>query len=104
MKVSDRKWSDKVAKGKVISQDKKAGEKIEEGNTISVVISKGVEQVKVPKVEGETLEEAQKALKKAKLKVDSSRTYSSSVEEGKIISQSIASGKTVDKNTTVKSR
>lgn len=102
MKVSDRKWSDKVAKGKVISQDKKAGEKIEEGNTISVVISKGVEQVKVPKVEGETLEEAQKALKKAKLKVDSSRTYSSSVEEGKIISQSIASGKTVDKNTTVK--
>lgn len=102
MKVSDRKWSDKVAKGKVISQDKKAGEKIEEGNTISVVISKGVEQVKVPKVEGKTLEEAQKALKKAKLKVDSSRTYSSSVEEGKIISQSIASGKTVDKNTTVK--
>lgn len=54
------------------------------------------------KVEGETLEEAQKALKKAKLKVDSSRTYSSSVEEGKIISQSIASGKTVNKNTTVK--
>ena len=102
MKVSDRKWSDKVAKVKVISQDKKAGEKIEEGNTISVVISKGVEQVKVPKVEGKTLEEAQKALKKAKLKVDSSRTYSSSVEEGKIISQSIASGKTVDKNTTVK--
>ena len=102
MKVSDRKWSDKVAKGKVISQDKKAGEKIEEGNTISVVISKGVEQVKVPKVEGKTLEEAQKALKKAKLKVDSSRTYSSSVEEGKIISQSIASGKIVDKNTTVK--
>ena len=102
MKVSDRKWSDKVAKGKVISQDKKAGEKIEEGNTISVMISKGVEQVKVPKVEGKTLEEAQKALKKAKLKVDSSRTYSSSVEEGKIISQSIASGKTVDKNTTVK--
>ena len=41
-------------------------------------------------------------MKKAKLKVDSSRTYSSSVEEGKIISQSIASGKTVDKNTTVK--
>ena len=91
-----------IGETKFISQDKKAGEKIEEGNTISVVISKGVEQVKVPKVEGETLEEAQKALKKAKLKVDSSRTYSSSVEEGKIISQSIASGKTVDKNTTVK--
>lgn len=102
MKVSNRKWSDKVAKGKVISQDKKAGEKIEEGNTISVVISKGVEQVKVPMVEGKTLAEAQKALEKAKLKVDSSRTYSSSVEEGKIISQSITSGKTVDKNTTVK--
>ena len=102
MKVSDRKWSDKVAKGKVISQDTKGSGKVPEGSTIQVVISKGVEQVKVPKVEGKTLAEAEKALKKAKLKADSSREYSSSVEEGKVISQSIASGKTVDKNTTVK--
>lgn len=101
MSVSGKKWSDKVKKGNVISQDMEAGKKIEEGNTVSVVISKGVEQVKVPNVEGKTLGEAEKALKKAKLKVDSTRTYSDSVSEGKVISQSIAAGKTVDKNKTV---
>lgn len=101
MSISGKKWSDKVKKGNVISQDMEAGKKIEEGNTISVVISKGVEQVKVPNIEGKTLGEAEKALKKAKLKVDSTRTYSDSVSEGKVISQSIAAGKTVDKNKTV---
>lgn len=101
MSISGKKWSDKVKKGNVISQDMEAGKKIEEGNTVSVVISKGVEQVKVPNVEGKTLGEAEKALKKAKLKVDSTKTYSDSVSEGKVISQSIAAGKTVDKNKTV---
>lgn len=101
MSVSDKEWSDTVKKGNVISQDIAAGEKIEEGNTISVVISKGIEQVKVPDLEGKTLEEAKKVLTKAKLKTDSTSTYSDSVEEGKVISQSIEAGKTVDKNKTV---
>lgn len=101
MSVSGKKWSDKIKKGNVISQNVEAGKKIEEGNNIAVVISKGVEQVKVPDVEGKTLEEAKKLLKKAKLKVDSTSIYSDSVAEGKVISQSIKAGKTVDKNKTV---
>lgn len=101
MSVVDKKWSDKIKKGNVISQNVEAGRKIEEGNTIGVVISKGVEQVKVPDVEDKTLEEAKKLLKKAKLKVDSTSVYSDSVAEGKVISQSIKAGKTVDKNKTV---
>ena len=99
--VADKKWSDTIKKGNVISQDIAAGEKIEEGNTISVIISKGIEQVKVPNVEGKTLEEAKKALKNAKLKADSTSTYSDSVAEGKVIDQSIKAGTTVDKNKTV---
>lgn len=101
MSVSGKKWSDKIKKGNVISQNVEAGKKIEEGNNIAVVISKGVEQVKVPDVEDKTLEEAKKLLKKAKLKVDSTSVYSDSVAEGKVISQSIKAGKTVDKNKTV---
>lgn len=101
MSVSGKKWSDKIKKGNVISQNVEAGKKIEEGNNIAVVISKGVEQVKVPDVEGKTLEEAKKLLKKAKLKVDSTSVYSDSVAEGKVINQSIKAGKTVDKNKTV---
>ena len=101
MAVADKKWSDTIKKGNVISQDIAAGEKIEEGNTISVIISKGIEQVKVPNVEGKTLEEAKKALKNAKLKADSTSTYSDSVAEGKVIDQSIKAGTTVDKNKTV---
>ena len=40
-KKSGEKYSDSVEKGKVISQDVKAGKKIEKNSTVSVVISKG---------------------------------------------------------------
>ena len=40
-KKSGEKYSDSVKKGKVISQDVKAGKKIEKNSTVSVVISKG---------------------------------------------------------------
>ena len=40
-KKSKSKYSDSVKKGKVISQDIKAGEKIDKNSTVSVVVSKG---------------------------------------------------------------
>ena len=100
--VSDEKYSDDVEKGHVISQSVKKGTKLEEGEKITVVISKGVEKVKVPDVVGKSESEAKKALEDAKLKYDTSSDYSSSVGEGKVISQSIDAGDKVEKNTEVK--
>ena len=101
-KVTEKKYSDKVAKGNVISQDPAAGATVEEFETVSVVVSKGIEQVTIPDLKGKTLTKAKEALKNAKLKFGtSSEEYSDSVAEGNVISQSIAAKKTVDKNSKV---
>lgn len=101
LKVKEKKYSDKVKKGAIIKQTPSKGSTVEEGTTVNAVISKGVEQVKVPDVTGKTKSAAQKALKKAKLKTKTDNQYSSSVAEGKVISQSVSANSTVDKNTTV---
>lgn len=101
-KVAEKKYSDKVAKGIVISQDPAAGATVEEFQTVSVVISKGIEQVTIPDLKGKTLAKAKEALKNAKLQFgSSSEEYSESVDKGNVISQSIAAKKTVDKNSKV---
>ncbi|MBQ9156137.1 MAG: PASTA domain-containing protein, partial [Eubacterium sp.] len=100
--VKNEKWSDDVKKGIVISQSKTPGTQIEEGESIVLTVSKGVEQVTVPDVSGLTLSEAKAKLKSAKLKTKSETEFSSKVEDGKVISQSIKAGKSVTKNKTVK--
>jgi serine/threonine-protein kinase len=100
--VSGKEYSDDVKKGVVISQSIEAGNTVEEQQTVEVVVSKGIEQVEVPDVGNMTLKKAKKALEKAKLTYETGSDYSSSVDEGKIISQSIDAGKKVDKNTKVK--
>ncbi|MBR1731147.1 MAG: PASTA domain-containing protein [Ruminococcus sp.] len=98
--VESENFSDTVKKDCVISQNKKAGEKAEKGDKISVVISKGVETVKVPSVKGEKLSAAKTKLEKAKLKYSVKESYSSSVAKGKVISQT-QTGKTVKINTVI---
>lgn len=102
MEISKKKYSDKVDNGDIISQNPKKGEKLEENQVVTVVVSKGIEQVEVPDVTGKDESKAKDLLKDAKLKYEVSYDYSSSVDKGNVISQSIDSGKKVDKNTTVK--
>lgn len=101
---SDSVYSDDVKKDHVISQDIAADTKIEENSVVSVVVSKGIEQVKVPDLSDKTVEKAKSALKKAKLEYDeenSDYSYSDDVGEGHIISQSIDPGNEVDKNSKI---
>ena len=103
-KVSDSVYSDDVKKNHVISQDIAEGSTVEEHSTVSVVMSKGLEQVEVPDLSGKTVEEAKEALKKARLEYDdymSDYQYSDGVDSGHIISQSLEAGDKVDKNSKV---
>ena len=43
--VSQEDYHDTIAKGEVISQEPKAGENVEKGSTITVIISKGAEEL-----------------------------------------------------------
>ena len=100
--IEKEEYSMKVKKGCVISQSIDAGKKIDEQTKIEVAISKGIEQVKVPKVIGKNKSSAIKRLKAAGLKYMITSDYSSNVPEGKIISQSVKANKSVDKGKRIK--
>ena len=102
--------SDDVEPGMVCEQDIAAGTKIsitkedfEDGNwpVLSYKTSLGKEQVKVPDVIGKTDQEARDALKGAGLAIDTTNSYNDKVEQGRIISQSVAKDTTVPKGTVV---
>ena len=102
--VEKEEYDAEVPEGFVISQDPKYMErfnKVKEGSTVKVVISKGQEKTKVPKVVGMKEEEAIQAIEDANLKAEVIEETSKKVEEGYVISQDteadteIAAGETI---------
>ena len=88
--VGGEEYNKDVPEGYVISQDPTYMEKynkVKEGSTVTVVISKGQEKTTVPKVVGMEREEAISALEEAKLKAEIVEETSKKVEEGYVISQ-----------------
>ena len=88
--VEKEEYDAEVPEGFVISQDPKYMErfnKVKEGSTVKVVISKGQEKTTVPKVVGMTKEEAIQAIEDANLKAEVIEETSKKVEEGYVISQ-----------------
>ena len=91
----DRKdaFSPTVAKGLVISQSKELDDVVEQGTTIILTVSKGVERVAVPNVVGKTEAEANQMLTAAGFTVTAQRADNDTVPAGKVISQTPAEGK-----------
>ena len=88
--VEKEEYSSEVPEGYVISQNPTYMEKynkVKEGSTVSVVISKGQEKTTVPKVVGMKQDEAVAALEEANLKAEIVEETSRTVEEGYVISQ-----------------
>jgi serine/threonine-protein kinase len=95
-------YSDTVEQGVVISQTPGANASGKKGDTIALVVSRGKEQVNVPDLSGKTKDEAVAALQSAGLNAGNIATENhDSVEEGRVISQEVAAGQTVDKGTSV---
>lgn len=88
--VEKEEYNKEVPEGYVISQDPTYMErfnKVKEGSTVSVIISKGQEKAKVPNVKGKEKEEAIKLIEDAKLKAEVVEENSKTVKEGYVISQ-----------------
>ena len=103
--VSSEEYSTDVEQGYIISQDPIYTEKynnVKEGSTVSVVVSKGTEKTKVPKVAGMKEDEAIKALEDAKLNAEVIEETSKKVEEGYVISQETEANTEVNAGDTVK--
>ncbi|MCD7785797.1 MAG: Stk1 family PASTA domain-containing Ser/Thr kinase [Oscillospiraceae bacterium] len=94
--------SNDVSSGYVIKTDPVAYSTVEEGTTVKVYVSIGpsVEDTTVPALVGLTVSEAQTLLEDNYL-VAKTQYIESSEEAGTVIDQSIESGETVTRNTTV---
>lgn len=100
----EEEYSADYAKGLVIRQDPESDTELEEGKTLTLVVSKGTrteDKVSVPKVVGKMESSAKSELEAAGLKVSVKTKYSTDVAKGKVISQSPGSGNQVTKNSTV---
>lgn len=97
-----RQHSDSIDAGKVIETDPSAGDSVVKGRSIDLIVSSGAGMVKVPNLVNKDYEEAAAKLQKKGFDVIRENQYSTNIDEGKVISQSIAAGVEVKpKQTTI---
>ena len=86
-------YSNEVEKGKIISQQPMSGHELQQGGTVTLVLSKGPMNGYIPNIVGITLGEAENILKENKLSLGNIKyEYSDSYNKGIIISQDPKSG------------
>lgn len=99
----DYKFDD-LPKGLVISQEPDTGTNVEEGTNVNLIVSQGVEikTVIMPSLELKNLEDIKQLLSTLKLNLgEVTEAYDPKVEEGLLMTQSIAPGTEVDERTRV---
>lgn len=94
-------YSDDYAEGEVIGTTPDAGSKVAKDTEVIMKVSKGSEKATVPNVVGKKDADARSALKAAGLEVKATYDYDDTVEKGKVVSQSISSGKKVAEGTEI---
>ena len=103
--VSSEEYSADTEENHVISQDPaylESYNKVKEGSTVKVVISKGTEKTKVPNVKGKEKDEAVQLIEDAKLKAEIVEETSKTIESGYITKQETDEGTEVNAGDTVK--
>ena len=97
-------YSADVEAGHVISQDPQYinNYSVKEGSTVTVVISKGMEQTKVPNVMWMEYSKAESLLTEAGLEIEKVEETSQKIEAGYVISQEIDANTEVQKGTKIK--
>ncbi|MGW1053171.1 Stk1 family PASTA domain-containing Ser/Thr kinase [Streptomyces sp. NPDC002521] len=97
-----RKPCDNEPKGKVCSQDPKAGTDVKKGDTINLVVSTGAPKVAVPSVLGKTFDDAKSLLEADQYKFNVERKDEVSSEQpGTVLEQSLKLGQEVQKGSTI---
>ena len=94
--------SNEVEEGKIISQEPKPNtEKIKEGTSINIKVSKGPETAELPKLEGLSIEDARKTAEGLGITLKEETENSDKVQEGYVIRQDTAVGSLVKSGDTV---
>ena len=100
--ISDEKYSSSVDVGKIISQEPPAGYRVLQNKAVKIVVSKGIEKTTVPKVAGDSLEEAKNKIENAKLEAEVIEETSQVLKEGFIIRQEPKENTELNAGDTVK--
>ncbi|WP_347351945.1 Stk1 family PASTA domain-containing Ser/Thr kinase [Intrasporangium sp.] len=94
--------ADSSEKGTVFSQDPAQGQTVDQGSTVSYVVSTGPDTVTVPDVKGLSAELATQTLTDEGLTVSGTKDVDDpSQDKGKVVSTSPAAGQTVDSGSSV---
>ena len=92
--ITGEEYDNEIEEGKVISQEPKYRKNytIKENSKFQIVMSKGTKIVIMPKLEGETLENAKKIIEEldANIEIKIEEEVSTKVEEGIVLKQDIA--------------
>jgi beta-lactam-binding protein with PASTA domain/serine/threonine protein kinase len=100
--LGDGAYSETVPKGRVLSADPSAGERVLDGGTVTLVISLGKERYDVPRTKGLTEDQAQDALLDANLAFGKAiGRWSETVPEGVVLRSDPPAGKTLRPDTVV---
>ncbi len=100
MKVEED-YSSTVTAGYVISQSPDSGTEVEEGSSVTVVISKGKQTITLPGLVGQTESEAKAALDRLGLKAQSKVEYDNYAPSGQVFQQNPAPNTEVMPGSTV---
>ena len=94
--------SDSVKQGYVIKQNPSGGTMVDRGFTVTITVSRGVGQVKVPSLSGVSKDAAEKMLNDVGLRLGKVNSdYSGDVGVGDVFKQDIPAGSLVDRGTEV---
>jgi serine/threonine-protein kinase len=87
-----RRWSETVAKGKVISFTPKAGTSVKADTPVHLVVSKGPRPVTITDWTGKNADDAKTSLSQAGFDVTTTSEYNDDVDAGDVISQTPRDG------------
>lgn len=99
--TADTRFDSKVEKGRILAQDPAKGSRIKPRRTVMVVISRGSEQIEVPRLEGRSLEMAAQVLKTAGLRRGRVSQIHGPEAAGRIIAQDPPAGTIVGRSSAV---
>lgn len=101
IQVKGQVSSDEYEEGQIVSQNPVDGTMVEEHTTIEIVLSSGKGSVDIPSVVGKTADEAVAELDRAGFKTSKTFSFSSTVEEGRVISQTPSGGQGKEGDTII---
>ncbi len=93
-------FSDKIAKGKVISSSIKKGTKVSPGDKITLTISKG-KKIIVPELKNMKMSKVTKWMIENNLKINYSDKYDNEIKSGHVIEATYKKGDIIEEETTV---